>query len=277
MRVVGLDWAVCPSDRAAVVLEKREDNPISVAHVISPVDNDAAKALCKCEANHVVAVDIPFAWPREFGDFVSRWRPCCVDQCNPPQNTRFRYRTTDHFVHEKTGKWPLSVSTNLFALGALEWASIVHSSKLGSQILVNTNREPDIKLPAIIEVYPGATLKSFENDKLPNVSGTSTRITEDAVPAIEKSYSYKTDEQTRRALVTAIIAAFDINADKPTIGRIVSWGKKDHATDGLLAAITAMIYSGAIRGWTTYQPNDEQIADAKNEGWIFFPKKIGNT
>jgi hypothetical protein len=189
----------------------------------------------------------------------------------------FRYRSTDRFVHEKTGKWPLSVSTNLFALGALEWASIVHLRNLGRQIVVKTNPEAGIKLPAIIEVYPGATLKSFENYELPEVSGTSTRITEQGETAIEKSYSYKTDEQTRRALVTSIIAAFDIDADKTTIDKIVSRGKKDHATDGLLAAITAMMYRSAINGWTTYQPNDEQIANAESEGWIFFPEKIRNT
>lgn len=274
MRVVGLDWAVCPSDRAAVVLEKREDNSISVANVITPVDNDSAIALCECTDNNVVAVDIPFAWPSEFREFVSRWIPCCVDGSNPPEKTGFRYRTTDRFVYEKTGKWPLSVSTNLFALGALEWASIVHSRKLGSQIVVTTNRN---NLPAIIEVYPGATLKSFENDGLREISGTSTRITEQGETEFEKNYSYKTDEQTRRALVTALIAAFEIHADNTTIHKIVARGNKDHATDGLLAAITAMIYKGVINGWTTYQPNHEQIADARSEGWIFFPKKIQNT
>ena len=107
MRVVGLDWAVCPSDRAAVVLEKREDNSISVEDVITPVDKDAAIELCECKANNVVAVDIPFAWPIEFREFVSSWRPCCVDGANPPGKTGFRYRSTDRFVHHKTNNSPL--------------------------------------------------------------------------------------------------------------------------------------------------------------------------
>lgn len=144
-------------------------------------------------------------------------------------------------------------------------------------VVVTTNPGLGKKLPAIIEVYPGATLKSFENNELREVSGTSTRKTEQGEKEIEKSYSYKTDEQTRRALVTALIAAFEIQADNTTIGKIVSNGKKDHATDGLLAAITAMIYIGMINGWTTYEPNHEQIADAGSEGWIFFPKKICDT
>ena len=276
MRVVGLDWAVSPSNRAAVVLEKRDNNPITVVDVATPVDNEAAVELCTSTDNSVVAVDIPFAWPREFREFVSKWTPFSSDAGNPPQKTRFRYRRTDRFVHAKTSKWPLSVSTDRFALGAREWASIVHANQLRSQIVVSRNPHPlaPNNRPLIVEVYPGATLRAFENDDSLSISGTSTRITEQGDSAIEKKYSYKKDKITRRSLVEAVIGAFQIHADDSVVDEIVSTGKKDHTTDGFLAALTGMIFSCVINEWTTWNPGNDQIKDANLEGWIFFPKKL---
>gem|GEM_PF-6268938 len=275
MRVVGLDWAVSPSDRAAVVLEKIDEKPITVVDVVTPVDNATAAELCTSTDKIVVAVDIPFAWPREFSEFVSQWIPFSSDACKPPKKDFFQYRYTDRFVHDKTSKWPLSVSTNFFALGSLEWASIIHEKQLGSQIVVSRKSFSASKLPAIIEVYPGATLKAFENDDSLPISGTSSRTTVEGNKIIERKYSYKKDETTRGSLVEAVISAFQIHCDDAIVQRIVSTEQKDHASDGLLSALTALIFMDVVNDWTTWDPGIKHIEEAKTEGWIFFPKKRG--
>jgi hypothetical protein len=90
--------------------------------------------------------------------------------------------------------------------------------------------------------------------------------------AEEKKFSYKTDERTRQALVDSLIAAFHLEADEATRKRLVSRGKKDHAADALLAALTALMFVGAIADWTVRDPDESQVEDARQEGWIFFPE-----
>jgi len=274
MRVVGVDWAANPVDRAAVVLNIRDDGSIVIVQVTTPLDNQCAIDFCKSGQNDVVAVDTPFAWPREFRDFVSAWTPSCGAVAKPPESRRFRYRLTDRFVHDKTNKWPLSVSTNLFALGARAWASIVHANHLYKQVAVCRETLANTTRPHIVEVYPGATLRAFENYEPLNISGTSTRISKQGDDATEENYSYKTDEITRRALVEAVIDVFQIQAEGSVIDQIVATGKKDHATDGLLAAVSGLILLDLVDGWGTWYPDTDQIEDAKAEGWIFFPRKL---
>ena len=270
MQIVGLDWAVKPSDRAAVVLSAHA-GALAVENVVSPVTNETAIELSTAEENDIVAVDIPFAWPRKFATFVANWSASGAACDPPPASDQFRYRQTDRFVHEKTSKWPLSVSTNLFSLGAREWATTVHERNLSRQIVVGETDASRVGNPQIIEVYPGATLKIFESDASLDIRGTSTRVRE--ADGEEKKYSYKSDELTRRNLVNAVVNSFEIRVDDDSLNEIVSTGKKDHATDGLLAALSGLIYAGSMEGWGTWFPNESQIDDARTEGWIFFPKK----
>jgi hypothetical protein len=275
MRVVGLDWAVQPKDRAAVVLEKRDNAPITVVQITTPVDDGSAIDFCKSGDNDVVAVDIPFAWPREFRKFVSNWTPSCANVTEPPPSLCFRYRRTDRFVIDKTTQWPLSVSTDRFALGARAWATIVHANQLYRQIVVTSRKAlATLPRPHIVEVYPGATLKVFENDATLGISGTSTRITEQGDDSTEKKFSYKRDEITRRELVESVINAFRIQVEPSQIDQIVSTGKRDDATDGFLAALSGLIILKVVDGWGTWWPDGDQIEDATAEGWIFFPRKL---
>ena len=67
-----------------------------------------------------VGVDVPFGWPDAFVEAVaahsrrSGW---------PPSGTRqLRFRRTDLYVQETTGKWPLSVSTDRIGITAFRAA-----------------------------------------------------------------------------------------------------------------------------------------------------------
>ncbi len=249
MRVVGLDWAVAAKSRAAVIVEKSVQGNQVVAGVITNVTDQQTIELCQNPEHAVVAVDIPFAWPRAFGEFVHHWS-AVEESPTPPPKDRFRYRITDLFVQQRTGKWPLSVSTNLFALGALHWAQIVHDHRLKKQIVVEQRPSNPDELPMLIEVYPGASIRALR---------------------CQEETTYKSNAAARRQLVRSILDRFQIECDQVQFDRIVSTGKEDHATDALIAAITALMFLGEIPGWRTYTPDQSQLQDARQEGWIFFP------
>lgn len=272
MRSVGLDWAVQSKNRAAVCVERSHNAAIAVTSVTTPVSNEDAARLCISTENDVVAVDIPFAWPHTFADFVGSWTPQNVHRTTPPDSQPFRFRTTDHFVYQKTRKWPLSISSNLFALGARQWAAVVCMADLGSRIVVTRDDAASLK-PAVIEVYPGATLRVFENLPELAVFSRSTRVIERGDEAVEAEFSYKSDPQTRRSLIRSLAKAFRLEFDERTKEALVSIGKKDHAADALLAAITGLIFLGALADWTVVNPTDGQREDARREGWIFFPER----
>lgn len=272
MRSVGLDWAVQSKNRAAVCVERSHDGAIAVTSVTTPVSNEDAASLCISTENDVVAVDIPFAWPRTFADFVGSWTPQNVHSTTPPDSQPFRFRTTDHFVYQKTRKWPLSISSNLFALGARQWAAVVCMANLGPRIVVTRDDAASLK-PAVIEVYPGATLRVFENVPELAVFSRSTRVIEPGDEAVENEFSYKSNPQTRLGLIRSLAKAFRLELDERTEKALVSSGKKDHAADALLAAITGLIFLGALSDCTAVNPTNGQREDARREGWIFFPER----
>jgi Protein of unknown function (DUF429) len=272
MRSVGLDWAVQSKNRAAVRVECSHGGAIAITCVTTGISNEDAASLCTSTENDVVAVDIPFAWPRAFADFVGSWTPQNVRGTTPPDSLPFRFRTTDHFVYQKTRKWPLSISSNLFALGARQWADVVCKANLGARIVVTTGDGASLN-PAVIEVYPGATLRVFENLPELAVFSRSTRVMKRSDEAVEDEFSYKSDPQTRRGLIRSLANAFQLVLDERTERALVSTGKKDHAADALLAAITGLIFRGELADWTVVDPTDEQREDAEREGWIFFPER----
>jgi hypothetical protein len=106
------------------------------------------------------------------------------------------------------------------------------------------------------------------------VSGRSKRLSNSGGKSKEKEFSYKTDELTRRALVGSLIESFKIDVDATTKNQLVCTGKKDHAADALLAALTGLFFMGEIPGWTVRSPEHSQVNDADAEGWIFFPERL---
>lgn len=246
-RILGIDWAVDAKDRAAVMLDVSTAG-IEVVEVRATLSDDEAGSSCKGAA--VVAVDVPFGWPREFVDFVKRWKPS-DGQPAPPPSDGFRLRQTDRRIREI--KPPLSVSTDLIGLAARSWTEVVARHLLGPAIDV----EGSLKAsgPTIIEVYPAATLVAL---------GFS----------IDKP-SYKKDAGKRTTIVTDLAARFSISLG-PHLAAIVRERDRADETDALVAALTGVLYLRTIaktapRELEVVLPAASERDLARTEGWIFAP------
>lgn len=256
MRIVGIDWATEKKNRALVSLTT--GTQAAVCEVLSSVSDEVAMQICRDDQNAVVAVDIPFGWPRKFSEFVATWSPTAATAA-PPASDDFRLRQTDRVVKTEVPKEPLSVSADRIAMGARSWTALISKSDLAAQ--VDVEGKPKERIPTLIEVYPGATAIALGRDR--------QRLADEE--------SYKSDPATRRALVKHVASAIGVS-----LGRfedeIVSQGKDSDETDAFLAAVTGRIYAASQVGslpklpWTVRCPRTaDEMEAARVEGWIFFP------
>lgn len=151
MRTLGIDLASQPKKTAAASIEWRRDG----AHVLVAQARLRDADLLELAAGHDhVGIDSPFGWPRPFVEFVQAHRGAALlehDWANALSRS-LRLRTTDLRVHERSGKYPLSVSSDMIALIAMRCATLLR--KLGV-----TDRSGVGK---VVEVYPGASLRVWQ-------------------------------------------------------------------------------------------------------------------
>jgi hypothetical protein len=70
----GVDWASEAKNRALVVLKYDiASTSIFVCKAVSPVQTTEVVAVYNDKSIALVAVDIPFGWPRKLTDFLSTW------------------------------------------------------------------------------------------------------------------------------------------------------------------------------------------------------------
>jgi predicted nuclease with RNAse H fold len=265
LRAVGIDWATEPKNRALAEIEW-SGRELVLTDLISPLADHVVAEECKREDVSVIAVDIPFGWPRKFREWVARYTPISQDR-GTPSSLDFRYRLTDQVVQAETGKSPLSVSSNLIAVGARAWAEAVDKHEIQEHIDVIGEGDSAV-LPRVIEVYPAATLASF------NKSGYGLLID-----------GYKNDEQVRRQLFQSLQAHFGLCLSNGlSLERIIGIGKHSDQVDAVIAAITSVIFAvnspsvefthdaaPGLSEWQVRCPNGDEQGQAKEEGWIFFP------
>lgn len=96
----------------------------------------------------VVGIDAPFGWPQAFVEAVAGWKDIAWSSDN---RKRLQFRSTDLFVREMLGIWPLSVSTDRIALPAMRANALLTRHQV-------EDRSGDGRF---YEVYPAATLKSW--------------------------------------------------------------------------------------------------------------------
>jgi hypothetical protein len=264
-RVVGIDWATDPKNRALVMLDVSADFGTSrVTEVSQGVGDHVTVEACRNREHAVAAIDIPFGWPREFVRFATVWRPTGGAHA-PPEPETFRFRLTDRIVRKEARKEPLSVAADRIAMGARAWAVLVATNALGCRIdTVGTLRA---EAPTVIEVYPGASARVLGEPIEREAPGERP--------------SYKKSDVTRRRLVTHVASAFAVDIIEST-DEIVGKGEGSDRTDAFLAAITAAIYLAdcqgttlARTGWTIRRPQaPHEIEAAESEGWIYFPVRL---
>jgi hypothetical protein len=149
LQTLGIDFSAQPLNTAAALVHWTDGRAV-VKELEIRVDDARIMEL----AHHAdkVGLDVPFGWPDAFVDAVrahSQFQPW-----PGVEHRRLRFRKTDLHVHERTGKWPLSVSTDRIGITAFRAARIL--------AMTGSDRTGKGKF---VEVYPRAARDRFGVDR----------------------------------------------------------------------------------------------------------------
>jgi predicted nuclease with RNAse H fold len=206
-----------------------KNRAVAEAPILRRDDDQLDRLLRKTD---VVGIDAPFGWPEEFVKAVAGWKRTVWSK---DERKLLQFRATDLYVQERLKIWPLSVSTDRIALPAMRAMALLQRhdvrDKSGG--------------PKFYEVYPAASLKSWELDcrgyKL--IDTSCDRMRRKILRGLRKKLPWLQVED-----------AYAANSD---------------ALDALIASLTAR---AAAQGLTAKPPRG-QIAAARREGWIHLPKE----
>jgi len=190
------------------------------------------------------AIDAPFGWPEPFiralNSEAAEW-PFGPDQPRAP----LERRTTDVLVYRRTGKLPLSVTTDRIAYCAMRCATILgalKSAKDGSG--------------AVVEAYPDAALRCW----LPTLFS-----------GIRQSYKTKNNIDARRRREALLAALLDELGDAFKITDPQRLGVAD-SDDCLDALVCSLVAYAAARNRTILPETREHRDLGRIEGWIHLPE-----
>ncbi|WP_028066174.1 DUF429 domain-containing protein [Solirubrobacter soli] len=201
MRTLGVDVASQDAG-TAVCLTRWHAGRCTIEHLrVGVGDDEIVRLAADADAT---GIDAPFGWPTTFVDAIRRWAEGEAWPAPLGDETRrpLRLRATDLWIHEQTGKWPLSVSADSIAMCAMRAVTIL--SRLGSVDRVDGPH---------FEVYPGAALRRWKLD----------------------STGYKRDRSARERLVEALAPGLLVLDDEQR----VELARTDHALDALVCALIA--------------------------------------
>jgi hypothetical protein len=232
---LGIDLASRPERTAACAIEWTDARARVVD--IACGQNDAA-LLARIAGADKVGLDVPFGWPEAFVERVARfhaggeWAESTVGA--------LRFRETDRVVAARTGRWPLSVSSDLIGVPAFR------AARLLSRLAEAGPAVDRCGGGRLVEVYPAAALRLW---------GFA-------------STGYKRREN--RASLAALLAELgrrthgwlELNAAARQLCRA-----SDDALDALVAALVAR--AAALGLCET--PPPEHAARAAREGWVALP------
>lgn len=236
-RTVGVDLAAQDTTTGLAVLDWQSGAVRVAALQVGSGNADIAAAAAGAA---VVGIDCPLGWPSGFTDLLVAHRGGTVHPEAGSDSAARRllaYRRTDFRVHDRTGRWPLSVSADLIGYPAMRAAGLlagwpaaalpVRRSGVGS---------------CVAEVYPAAALLRW------------------GLPA----RGYKSDPAVREALIRGLL----LRAPWLDLGRAAPLcASSADALDAVLAALVA----GAVQLGRTIAPEPEDLALADEEGWIHLP------
>jgi predicted nuclease with RNAse H fold len=200
---------------------------------------DDAALLARISTADKAGIDAPFGWPEDFVAAVARfhaggsWPAATVGA--------LRYRATDHVVARVTGRWPLSVSTDLIGVPAFRAARLLTRLAEGGETIDRSGAG------RVVETYPAAALRLWGFAS----TGYKRR---DGLPSLG------------RLLAALRARTQDWLALDPSARRLCA--RSDDAFDALVAALIAR---AAALGRCTAPP-PEQAERAAAEGWIALPE-----
>lgn len=237
MSYAGIDLAADPRRTGVAVISS--GSPIRVESVIVGADDD--DVLHVIDSAEKAGVDVPVGWPDPFVQLISDHAEhglTVPSSTGPDWRRNLAMRTTDIKVRERTGRVPLSVSTDRIAYPALRWAGI--EARLRAEG-VDAARDGSGR---VCEVYPAAALSCWT---LPS-----------------RGYKGTGSEHRRTEIVDRLSVLF------PEL----SWNGHDqeciHDDNALDAVVSALMARAVATGKAVGPP--EGISEiVRREGWIWLP------
>ena len=233
MITAGIDLASQPERTAACVIDWGEGRARVVELSARDVGDDHIAALFR--TSDWTGIDVPLGWPDGFIAAVSAHH--AAREWAGGELAQLRMRATDEWVHRRTGRWPLSVSTDRIGVPALRAARLLSELPAARD---RSGRGP------VVEVYPAAALRiwGFESRRYKRVAGTAARS----------------------ALVTAFRNATERWLDIDAAG----WKACSANDDAFDALVSALVTRAAAVGLVEPCPPESRLAAAR-EGWIMLP------
>ena len=264
-RTLGIDLASQPASTAACLIEWGPKDATVLEPPNDPLTDSVLLELIEGDLVTKVGIDAPFGWPLEFVQAVGGYAqdgewPVPIDDPNGIQASLV-LRETDREVLRvtaeplepsgvnRTGKRPLSVTTNWIAYAAMRCARLV--GELGrrqGRAVDRSGRD------LLCEVYPDAALREWGLSPADWSQGAGGYKGKDPL-AVGR----------RQKLVTSLLREL---GEWLTVPESVaeSWRRSDDHLDAALCALVARsVEAGASRPITT------QLARAQREGWIHLP------
>jgi predicted nuclease with RNAse H fold len=188
-----------------------------------------------------LGIDCAFGWPDEFVSFiVAHADHESVDAPAVDGGMDWRrtlaYRATDREVRAKTGRWPLSVSTDRLGLTAMRCAGLLGRIQARG---VQVDRSGAGR---VVEIYPGASLRLWGFD----------------------TTGYRVGAPARELLLAQVLDAapwLDLQHHAELMVR------SGDAFDAVIAALATR--SAALGHYDP--PSPHQLARARREGWTALP------
>lgn len=239
MLTAGVDLAAEPKTTAMAIIEWTASGAKLISLQLGVTDN----LIVEASANTVkLGIDCALGWPIEFVEFVKNHSnldslDLAVDG-GMDFRRRLSYRETDRVVRLKTGRWPLSVSTDRLGLTAMRAAGLLGRLQ-SSGIQIDRSGSG-----AVVEVYPGAALRLWAFE---------TR-------------GYRASAEIRETLLT------DIQVSAPWLDVSEFSSLMIRSCDAFDAVVAALATRAASLGFYD-APTASQLGQAKIEGWIALPNR----
>ena len=237
MITAGIDLAAEPKGTALALIEWREGSGRLIDLQVGVDDSVIVQGISNAEK---IGIDCALGWPMEFVDFVSNHNDPNAKshqvEGGMDWRRRLSYRETDRAVRARTGRWPLSVSTDRLGLTAMRCAGLLgRLEKAGIEIDRSGSG-------VVIEVYPGATLRLWGFD----------------------TTGYRKSIDERKRLLGQILEQASW-LDTSSFESVML-----ESCDAFDAVVAALASRAAFLGLSV-PPTQSQMPQARIEGWIALP------
>lgn len=238
MLTAGVDLAAENKGTALAVIDWSGPEAMLTELQLGVADDAIAEAATTVEK---LGIDCAFGWPDEFVSFVVAHAD--HESVDAPEidggmdwRRTLAYRETDREVRAKTGRWPLSVSTDRLGLTAMRCAGLL------GRIHARGVQVDRSGAGVVVEIYPGASLRLWGFD----------------------TTGYRVGAPARELLLAQVLDAAPWLDLQHHAGLMVRSGD---AFDAVIAALASR--SAALGHYGP--PAPEQLARARREGWTALP------